>query len=120
MSRTFLFLFFLVIVQIFNVSFNLIKFSVPYVYYSFKRTSFFGDTFLVTFHSDLEIDLHEIESYLKKHELNLVFHNINLSMGTQLNLKGQIEPKDFVKFTDWIKIKDPNCKTNMSRLLSSD
>ena len=36
MSRTFLFLFFLVIVQIFNVSFNLIKFSVPYVYYSFN------------------------------------------------------------------------------------
>ena len=106
--------------QIFLVSCAVITFIVVYVYMSFKRTSFFGDTFLVTLHSDLDINLHEIESYLKKHKLNLVFHNINLSVGTQLNLKGQIEPKDFVRFTDWIKTKDPNCKTNMSRLLTSD
>jgi len=106
--------------QIFVVSCAVFTFIIAYVYISFTRTKFFGDTFLVTLHSQTDIDLHEIENFLKNNNLNLVFHSINLSLGTQLNLKGQIEPKDFIKLNDWIKIKDPNCKTNMSRLLTSD
>ena len=106
--------------QIFVVTCAAFTFIIAYVYISFTRTKFFGDTFLVTFHSQTDIDLHEIEKFLKNNNLNLVFHSINLSLGTQLNLKGQIEPKDFIKLNDWIKIKDPNCKTKMSRLLTSD